>query len=270
MKGKIFAIISVVLFLIIVILCGILVYKEVNGNDKSKTELCTKDECNCDSNNDVDIKVYDVNDSLLGRFMFGTPLLYLDDAKLLPLFYGDNKDVKVDDLSVEQKFYLALEYYVFVKDISLDTESKVAIKLNDLEGVLFEDSSYLDKLNKPIEEEYFGEYAYYFKDNTLYLGGRIFGAEGPSSYDGIDVISAYTEGDRLYININYYLFSYVDMDENGIVTYEVYDGFKKNKIGTFDDYAVTARAFGDAEFTKHTFEYKIVDDNYYFVGMTKK
>ncbi len=267
MKNKGLVIVSVILFIMVLALGGYIAYKELSEDKCLPTPVTDiKEEVK-----EKEVIVYDVKDEYLNRFIFGPPLIALDnELNILSVLFGTKEEVKLEDLTAKQKFYLTLQYYVSIKDIELSSDEKHFVKINEFKSLLFEDASYFDEIEKVTEEKYLGEFSYLFKEDELYFGLGIFGVEGPGSYYDMETISAYQEGDKFYYNCYFYYYDYITMDEHGNADYDRYDGYKNTKIDSITSEDIAYYPPDYTKLSKYTFEYKIVGEKYYLERVTRK
>ncbi len=282
MKRNILFILSIVCFLVVVGFAGFAVYKELEQNktsnvDKEETKEETKakeekTECKeyTGAGSECPTEVFNVTDGLLRRFSFTPMTLSLDDSDLSKTLFSSKVEVGADDLTPEQKFYMTVLYYAGSKNIDLMDGEKHSVKVSELKDLLFKDSSYFDKIQKPTEYYNFGEFQYYVKDDTLYFTTGIFGEVGPTSKVESSVISAYKTKDKLYVTFNFIYYDFVDMDEDNNLSYDIYDGFKVTKVDTYNEAEKLWYEPDYSKFSKYTFEYKVDGDKYYFERVAKK
>lgn len=270
----------IVFFVIFLFVCGVAVYQEI----KLENDITSKEKNNHEENNDnergYDYKVYDVKDSLVLELIAPVNIIpMLDDADLLPVLYSGNKTVNIDDLPDEQKLYLSLRYYMNSNDISVDAcgegQTKL-VKIEDLKNSYVMNDDYLNNLEKSIEETLVGEYTYTLVDDGLDVCFSIFGFEGPLRLGtDMEVVSAYRENDKMYINTKFIRYKLVEGKERNpdnfyYETYDVYSDDAK-MIESFEEGLDGSNFEPDlSKYATYELVYAIENDNYYLESINRK
>ncbi len=215
-----------------------------------------------------ELKDVDINDEIVQRGFNMINIDYFENINInvIDLLYSGN-EVKVSDLSDEQKMFLVLNYYTNIHDYYMCSDNYV-VKDKDLEKLYFEDATFLDRYKSTNEVGYF---SIKYNDGYLIETNGCYGAEGPTSMYKIKLDSAKKSDTKLLVNVRMaYLHQSIDtFDEDKETFYMIgYDNLEA-KGDKVQDKIYSDEEIAWDKYPVYQFEFKIDLNNLYFNKVSK-
>lgn len=280
MKKNVLIVLVSVFCCLFILMCGIAVYEEIKLEENLNANKDNFDESNNKKNeileNDQFI-VYEVTDEFVINFLQTLNIMpMLDEEKILDLIYSGKDSIEVSQFNDKQKMYLALRNYIFQNDIIVnvcDEGEYYEISKKDLEGVFFEDSSYLDNITSS-EDVLSGQYTYKIDGDDVKVCHSIYGFESPLRFaTDLEVVSAYQKNDKFYLNSKFIYYNNVSANgSDELFYYDAYDVYNGNGkvIESFNESIYGGYVVDYSKFATYEFIFKVDGDNYYLESINRK
>lgn len=262
---KINAIIYFIILPIIIILFFVMIgVLFINRNEIKHYSSKTSDgEVLKENFQDIDIK-----DEMVQKAFKMIDVSYFENVliNIVQDFYS-GKELNVDDLTDEQKMFLILNYYTNVHDYYMCSD-EFEVKEEDLNNLYFEDNKYLSYFKNNVLDTA-GYFAIKYDKNFLVNTNGCYGVEGPTSVYNVNLEKASKSEDKLLIKVRMaYLYQDLEtFDENENAFYSV--GY--NNLDAKGE-AIQEKIYDPSEiewskYNLYQFEFKIDNDNLYFIGV---
>lgn len=278
MKNKGLVVVAIVLALLVGILIGGFIFKDINLKKDGTSSKVEKN----------NIEILNITDKIVvdAVSMVRSDLLTPDVAGAYKTIFGGKAKVVPADISADDLFIKALDYYIESEKIEYElctyeeNETYTEINKKDLKGYFVEDFSYIDEIE---ENKEYKIVKYHIKNNkdTIGVCGGSYGFAGPDTFrHRIDVVSAYKEDNKLKVNVKFLYYdrneNYSDPDDENHFKFYVYDSLDISH-GSIDeiDYYFAGSGYDEYsidlnDYSTYELTFKLKDDNILFESILKK